>query len=137
METIQPLKRDEGLIPFSHDHHHGLRFCRKVKEQIKNNMAPSLIAAFICQTWEDSMKKHFQEEETLLLPLLSPADPLRIKTEKDHLGIKALVETIEANPDIIYLRFFAEKLIAHIRFEERKLFPYLQKTGSFSKPAQQ
>lgn len=63
-------------------------------------------------------------EEEVLLPALTEVgeDELVRRTIEDHEVLKAFMESV-ADGAIEPLAAFAERLTAHVRFEERILFP--------------
>src|SRR5262249_37918811 len=75
------------------------------------------------------LQKHFNEEEEFVFSNLPTDDELRKQAEKEHGNIYLLVESISKNDsDKDLLKQFADALEAHVRFEERVLFNYLQGT---------
>lgn len=74
------------------------------------------------------MQEHFREEEQILAPHL-PADNELLKQMFDeHENIEALIHINENIPDEALLTNLAQAIDDHIRFEERQLFPYAEKT---------
>ena len=88
-------------------------------------------AAVVLQRyWNSRFSSHMADEETLLLGLLS--DVLRSRLLAEHDSLRALFcslgDTLDSNgplaiDDLVRL---AATLRAHIRWEERVLFPHLQ-----------
>src|SRR5690606_1723540 len=71
---------------------------------------------------------HFQNEEDYLFTYLAKNDLLRREAESQHESIRALFRKMTSDREVeeVDLKGFADKLESHIRFEERKLFPYIQ-----------
>ena len=123
------MQRSQPLIPFSHDHHHGLVVCRRIQEGLKRNIDPGRITSYVRDFWLKDLEQHFEEEETLLLPLLDEANIFVKRTKDEHRRLRTLIEQLseeapQAKEPI--LAAFTELLNAHIRFEERELFPSME-----------
>jgi hemerythrin-like domain-containing protein len=65
----------------------------------------------------------------LLFIRLQASDELRIKAEDQHAAIRKMIAAFRSSeePEESALMSFAALLEEHIRFEERILFPYLEK----------
>jgi len=132
MNNPTPIKRDKSLVSLSKDHHDGLLLAWKTKQGIRYNIEYNRIATYLVEVFNKELEPHFIEEENLLFNKLQLTDELRIKAEQQHAAIrnkiaafKILTETKEAD-----LLHFAALLEEHIRFEERTLFPHIEKTLS-------
>lgn len=81
----------------------------------------------VIQAFTDELEPHFQIEEQSLLPLLISAEtqPLVQRTLEDHQQLRALLKDLQQN-DADALACFGNCLTAHVRFEERELFPALE-----------
>ncbi|MCW5942080.1 MAG: hypothetical protein KIS66_07595 [Fimbriimonadaceae bacterium] len=111
------MKRHPALQPFSRDHNVGLVFARRLA---RGDDAGDEFA----RLWADELDAHFREEEALLSPLLSEA--IREKLLEDHQAIRRLAMDL-ANADLALL---GRLLDAHIRWEERALFPTIEATAT-------
>ena len=124
----KPLKRHPALIPLSKDHHFGLLLCWKIRTGVKKEVAPERIVKYVNYFFDNHLRTHFEEEEQHIFALLPEADEKRKKAERQHRKLNRLVQKLSREPqraDVI-LGQLEEELEAHIRFEERDLFPYLQ-----------
>lgn len=123
-----PLKRHPALHHLSHDHHHGLLLCWKIRQGFKLGVGPSRIRAYCEWFWTHYLKNHFEEEETQIFSIL-PADQPQIKQAlSEHKRLKKHFSDW-GNPEK-NLGQIEEKLERHIRFEERVLFPLIQEKAS-------
>ncbi len=123
----KPLKRNPNLIPLSREHHFGLLFCWKTRQGIKLHVPPARIGKYILFYWDKFLEQHFKEEETLLF--LDKKDSLVVKALSDHDEIRNLVGIIrQGEIDNEFLENLASSMENHIRYEERLLFPYLEKS---------
>ena len=82
----------------------------------------------VIQSYADELHPHFLIEEQQLLPLLhgKPEQPLAERTLHDHRQLAELRDRMRT-PDADALRQFGQILMAHVRFEERELFPALER----------
>lgn len=128
MTKPTPLKRHPALQHLSHDHHHGLLLCWKIRQGFKLGIDPDRMKAYSEWFWNHHLEDHFREEEQQLFPII-PADNTLIKQAlSEHRRLKKLFtnwENSEKN-----LGQIEEELERHIRFEERTLFPLIQENAS-------
>ncbi len=119
-------RRNVNLMKLSHEHHHGLVFCSRLKKV--NQASDSIIRSYIDEFWDYYLLEHFKNEEKLFLPLLSKNE-IVLQFIQEHKQIKQLVSNIKTSQKEIHNMALelASLLKAHIRFEERILFPYLEK----------
>lgn len=124
----KPIKRNEHMVTLSHDHHAGLLFCWKIRQGLINEAPLSKILAYINFFWSQHLKEHFQEEEILLFNRLG--DVLSRQGISEHLMLTRQLEALnhEKSENAAKYASFAESLTRHIRFEERILFPFLEKS---------
>jgi hemerythrin-like domain-containing protein len=123
------MQRTQQLVPFSHDHHHGLVVCRRIQEGLKQKIDPGRIINYVRDFWLKDLAQHFEEEENLLLPLLEETNVFVKRTIEEHRGLRTLIDQMSEEDDEAkepLLTAFADLLKAHIRFEERELFPLLE-----------
>lgn len=101
------MKRDFRLHALSGEHHHALVLARRARRGMS---VAELRYEF------QTIEEHFAKEERILLPALTRAGraDLAARTLDEHSDIRhALSDPLK----------FAELLEAHVRFEERILFP--------------
>jgi iron-sulfur cluster repair protein YtfE (RIC family) len=130
------MKRDPALIPLTHDHHHALAQARRLRTAATGDSATRRdgAAAFL-DFFDTETISHFREEEELLFPLLvevSEAVPdLLARVLVEHVQIHCLVRRLRRDFENDGLGAagmieVGERLEAHIRFEERQLFPLIE-----------
>lgn len=126
------MKRNINLIELSRDHHHGLLLGWKIKEGFKRNVDIGELVKYIEYFAKQALFPHFEEEENQLLSFLEDDNDYRKRLIKEHSEIRNMVLelTKENMADKAGLQTLADKLEAHIRFEEREMFPYIEKTFS-------
>ncbi|MDA8093162.1 MAG: hemerythrin domain-containing protein [Betaproteobacteria bacterium] len=122
------MKRDPGLRRFSREHHAALVLAKRVQRMAAEEwqLTTPLIAEVLAIFARD-IEPHFQAEEKGLLPSLQTEGtrPLAERTWAEHQMLRALVDRLAAG-DAASLAPFGEALDAHVRFEERELFPAAQ-----------
>ena len=123
------MKRSTILQPLSREHHTALTLA-KVSERAAQSGDEALVSQ-TCQrairAFSNDLAPHFQFEEVSLLPLLhgTVTQPLVERTLADHQQLRGLLDALRQN-DAGALDSFGKCLSAHVRFEERELFPVLE-----------
>jgi hemerythrin-like domain-containing protein len=121
------MKRNINIVPLSKDHHNSLLFSWKIRQGISKHIAIERIRKYVQYFWEDHLQKHFEEEETILFNKIQ--HELCEKAYADHAAIRSLIEEInKGNAPVEKYTLLADILEQHIRFEERTLFIFLEKT---------
>jgi hypothetical protein len=126
--TAKPIKRNQSLVKLSREHHLSLLFGWKIRQGIKNNTAPSRIVPYAGYFREHHLLPHFREEEEILF--IPASDPLVRRAKEEHIRIREHIESLLNFRDSALkeqLLLLADELDKHIRFEERELFPHLEK----------
>jgi len=122
------MKRSSALIPLSHDHHHALVAARRLRLSGDGADAAAEAAEF-SRFFADESVRHFREEEERLFPLVADSEearPLIVRALLEHQQLHALAGRV-ATGDTAPMRDLAELLEAHVRFEERELFPLIER----------
>jgi len=135
------MKRHKSLFPLSHDHQHGLALALKLKYPKKPLSSSteeeiSALKSELADKYENVLRKHFWKEEKYLVPGFEENNLMKQMLE-EHRKLEGLYNIIvnntegwtpEQQRDKLYL--FGELLDLHIRFEERELFPMIEKSLS-------
>ena len=130
------MKRHDGLIPLTHDHHHALAQARRLERAATGDASERLLQAreFI-RFFENDTLAHFREEEERLFPLVideEEAQPVLSQAMLEHVGIHRLVNGLRssvARGDIssASMTCLAQALSVHIHLEEKVLFPMIER----------
>mgnify|MGYP000913343444 CR=1 FL=1 len=128
------MKRSEALAPLSRDHHRSLILAQLLK---KNAPAykdlPSTTEGkirYAVDEFEKDIKVHFEKEEQVLEKIQGynkEIDLLAAEIRNEHMNLAELfsaLNTTTAPQDV--MDELGRKLEAHIRKEERSLFPMLE-----------
>ena len=116
------MKRHPILVPLSHEHHHTLALCARILRHPELNHSADINEHYV------GLMPHFEHEETMFAPLWHDLnrDDLRARFENEHAVLRAMHAAPEYdNPS--WNVEFATLLRDHARFEERELFPAIEK----------
>ncbi len=133
------MKRHPSLRPFSDDHHQGLVNARQLRKAASGEEANSAATARkFLEFWQRDTSLHFRKEEEVLLPVLARyggdlgGHPI-VQMLTQHARIRGLA--MQLSDDLKQgkiredkLRNLGEQLEAHIRLEEREVFPLIEET---------
>lgn len=132
------MKRDKNLHPLSWEHHHALSSVVLTRRLIRDGASTERlqrVAHEFVVFHTENLRPHFRHEEEVLLPRylnhVAEDDPDVMRLLRDHLAIHRLVQTVEtiagSGEDLrAALTALTDRLEAHVRFEERELFPKIE-----------
>jgi iron-sulfur cluster repair protein YtfE (RIC family) len=133
------MKRHPSLRQFSEDHHQGLVNARRLRRTASGKGGnPAGTARDFLEFWQSDTSLHFRKEEEVLLPVLAryggdlgERPILQMLTQHALIRGLAMQLSDELKQDEVRedtLRNLGEKLEAHIRLEEREVFPLMEET---------
>ena len=128
IQEKKPLKRVKELQELSREHHHGLLLCWKIRTGFSKNIAPERIKRYADWFYTQHLLPHFELEEKYVFSILEKDHELVKKALAEHRRLRRLFKQkkdMDKNLGLI-----EEELEAHIRFEERVLFPEIQKVAT-------
>jgi iron-sulfur cluster repair protein YtfE (RIC family) len=132
------MKRDKNLHPLSWDHHAALTSVVFTRKHIKvgaDRERLEQVAREFAVFHQDALLPHFRHEEEWLLPRylrhVSADDPDLIRLLTDHIVLHKLIldlgHAVRDGGELVpALTALADHLEAHVRFEERELFPKIE-----------
>ena len=124
----KPINRNEHLKRLSREHHFSLLFCWKVRQGLKMNVAVERISKYVQYFWQQHLRLHFREEEkTFFAPI---KDRMVQRAINEHKHIKQQIEDLanySGHNERKNLSKIADMVYEHVRYEERDLFPHLEK----------
>ncbi|CAM4034799.1 hemerythrin domain-containing protein [Flavobacterium weaverense] len=124
MISNRPLKRAIELQPLSHDHHHGLQLCWKIRTGFSRKIELERIKKYADWFFVTHLEPHFELEENYIFTVLDSSNELIKQALTDHRRLKRLfTQTSDLEKALGRIE---EELEKHIRFEERVLFPEIQ-----------
>lgn len=125
------MKRSEALASLSRDHHQALAIAQKLRRAAPAT-ATYVREAFLAY-WTAHGRTHFRLEEEILLPAYArygdAHDPLVLRVLADHVAIRQRADALAASATIApeALHELGVRLAAHVRLEERELFPLIER----------
>ena len=125
------MQRHVSLRPLSRDHHGGLVHARRLSRAADGGAAERRAAAdAFDRAWRAEILEHFAEEERHLPPLLAgaAASEAAARLLGEHADLRARAEIVRASAEPEAMRALGERLTEHIRWEERELFPLLERS---------
>ena len=133
------MRRHDALIPLSHDHHHALVQVRRLKSAVKadDESRMETARAFLDFFRTDTID-HFREEEEKVFPLGVDSPELQgtlCQVMLEHLRIHKLVLGLQEEVDggavsANQMLRLADSLEGHIRFEEKVVFPEIERVAA-------
>jgi len=124
----KPVNRNEHLRKLSRDHHFSLLFCWKIRQGLKTDVDIERIRKYVQYFWQEHLQPHFREEENILFAPIKDKQVQRAINEHKYikLQIEALPDYSE-NSERRSLAKIADMVDEHVRYEERELFPHLER----------
>jgi hemerythrin-like domain-containing protein len=130
------MKRDEALSPLSRDHHQALFQALALKRADQATAAQAL--RDMVEFFDAHGALHFRVEEEVLLPMYvrdggaDPRDEAITRVLTDHVWIRARIAALRdaGEAPVAEVRELGERLDAHVRHEERVLFPAIEQALS-------
>jgi len=122
----KPIKRNEHIVSLSKDHHVTLLFCWKIRTALKHEVAVDRMLSYVQYFWQQHMLPHFREEETILFLPVKDDKVQRAVIEHEQIREKIEALHIAGNDTKVQLAELANLVDAHVRYEERELFPHLE-----------
>lgn len=122
------MKRSEALAPLSRDHHQALAMSLRLRRTTDPVADRDAFAVFFAS----ETVPHFTVEEDVLLPavadVLPASDPDVVRMLAEHAELRRRADDVAAtpDPDPQALHELGELLAAHVRLEERIIFPRIE-----------
>jgi quercetin dioxygenase-like cupin family protein len=128
------MERHPALIPLSHDHHHALVEARRLRRSAEAKADPAAAAEAFAAFFASETVPHFREEEEQLFPLVADSEeaaPLVVQALLDHQRLHALAARLASQDGLrATMVELADLLEAHVRLEERELFPLIERLAA-------
>ena len=123
------MKRNPALQPLSREHHSALVLAKTCERaaQSGDTVRVNQACQRAIQAFANELDPHFRIEEQTFLPLLKSPETQALlqRTLTDHRQLRGLLTGLQQN-DVETLNNFGKYLTAHVRFEERELFPVIE-----------
>ena len=134
---MSTTRRHESLIPLSREHHYALMLCLRINRGLpthgKDSKWLQSKAQQVSLFLESDLATHFIAEEKILFPSMQGtplAASLIAELVAEHRELERLVSRLrdqDTTATAATLKEFATSLEAHIRKEERLLFPIYER----------
>ena len=123
------MKRASPLVGLSREHHEALVLARRAAGTPQTSETASGQRQHLLSRWDEQFAPHFAIEEAVLLPALVAAGEAAAAAEAlaQHVHLRRLLERVR-DGDPTALPAWGEAMLAHVRFEERSLFPLAERT---------
>ncbi|GMW07431.1 MAG: hemerythrin domain-containing protein [Gammaproteobacteria bacterium] len=123
-------RRHDALIPLAQDHHGALVVAVGLK-RAGNGDTPAQLAALraFAAEWHERLRRHFEDEERLLRPLLTGEEWSRLTGDHAELrhAAQAVARQLEGGvPAAGFCAATGVALERHIRWEDRELFARIE-----------
>ncbi len=129
------MKRHPALVSLSRQHHDGLALGVFIERGLRDGadlaVAESLRGQ-VLDAWELELRGHFEVEERILFPAVREAIPVPETIDiliGEHVEIRTAIESLETAQGealVDELLAWRQRLVRHIRTEERVLFEAVQ-----------
>jgi hemerythrin-like domain-containing protein len=128
------MKRNQNLVTLSWEHHDGLVVAFRLQKGLKASIPLSDLSSYILFSWEQVLRQHFWQEEQVIHPRLFDTPEGRTAVGRmmnEHSRFRELIDALKkGQSNGKQIDAFINLLNTHIRFEERNLFPILEKQCS-------
>jgi hemerythrin-like domain-containing protein len=136
------VRRHGALVPLSHDHHRALVTARRLRLAAAGALEARLVAArAFLVFFAGHASGHLRDEEERIFPLLmegrSEAPKELARALVEHAQLRSLATRMQSeltarNVTGATLRCVGDLLDAHVRLEERLLFPMIEEYATAS-----
>ena len=122
------MKRDEALQSLSRDHHQALFVAQRLRRAEDVEAASDEFLSF----WREHGRRHFQIEEEVLFPAWADRDAgydegMVLRALADHHAVRVDARRAAGGRATLDgLHALSARLNAHVRFEEREMFPAIE-----------
>jgi iron-sulfur cluster repair protein YtfE (RIC family) len=124
------MRRSAALASLSRDHHEALVLAQKLRRATPATVTTSR-ESFLAY-WQAHGQNHFRLEEEILFPAYAahgdPHHALIARALCDHVAIRHHAQALggAAEPTLDALHELGHQLAAHVRLEERQVFPLIE-----------
>lgn len=125
---MPPLERHPLLRPLSRDHHQGLLLCWRIRRELARPTGHERMLEECRAFFHSDLLLHFAVEEEAVFPVLGADHPAVHRAVLEHRRLSRLF--LQTEDALHALSLIEDELEAHIRFEERVLFPAIQEAAT-------
>ena len=124
------MQRKKDPAAYTDAHYHGFVVAERIRKGLSKRAEPAVVAEYVRYFWEGHLAAHIVQEEELLLPLLQEAEEhhLADRMLDEHALLRDLVQRVQRpGGQGALLHDLARMIRGHIRFEEREVYPAIQR----------
>lgn len=123
-DSAMPSNSNARIRRLSADHRLALELARTIRERLERGVGPDAVASTLDPTSEQRLEEHFKIEETSLAITFAGEIELELvaRTMSEHRAIRCLFTEVRGGSALALVKL-ADALEAHVRFEERDLYP--------------
>jgi hypothetical protein len=125
------MRSEPRLLELSSDHHEVLVVIEQIRLRLVTGDSGEEVGRFVGQKYDSYLSPHFKIEEEFLLPELASSSTAELvrRTLAEHELLRSLMKDARLG-QWDALRALADVLEAHIRFEEREVYPAIEAKAS-------
>jgi hemerythrin-like domain-containing protein len=128
MGTLKkPISRSEPIKQFSREHHFMLLFCWKIRQGLKTGVTVERLRKYVQYFSQQHLQPHFREEELILFAPVKDNQVQRAIHEHKYIAQQIQGLTGFKNSERKDLEKIADMVDDHVRYEERVLFPHIER----------
>lgn len=120
------MKRHPELVGLSREHQRALQLSLEAKRAVQSDDTEKMQTLIddCVHAFKSEFEPHFQVEESALLPKMQAAGETALvkRALEDHAKLRELAAKLPSW-EVADIMAFSECMMAHVRFEERVLFP--------------
>jgi iron-sulfur cluster repair protein YtfE (RIC family) len=118
------MRRSPELTKLSHHHHVALEHALRLR-RVEDDEVHSVVGRYL-EFFAEEGDRHMAIEEEVLAPALAGERDVRTRLLVEHLDIRRRARALGRWATRRAAVELGERLTAHVRFEERELFPLLE-----------
>ena len=121
------VRRNEHIKMLSREHHFSILFCWKIRQGLKKEVAIERICKYVQYFWQN-LQLHFREEEQIFFAPMKDRMVQRAINEHKHIKKQIInLQNHSENNARKLLIELADLVDKHVQYEERELFPHLER----------
>lgn len=117
-----------NLDRLKYDHKDILSHCHVIRKEIVKKAPPKRLQKIAAGIYEQHLKSHFEYEEKHVFPILGNDHPIIIQAIREHQQIASICKMNDFS--LMLAKQLISEMDAHIQFEERVVFPYVQQAAT-------
>jgi hemerythrin-like domain-containing protein len=117
-------RSSKKLALLTREHRGARRFARNLKKGLDNRTSVAELSFYVRWYWSNFLQPHFDREENIVMAKMPDRDEMVEWLRLEHANI---TELITGDLNKATMTNLAAVIKYHVRFEERRFFPYVSK----------